>query len=106
MGGYFTYHVEHIVARQHGGSDALTNLCLACNHCNLRKGPNLTSIDPDGGDVTALFNPRVHGWTEHFRVEAGQVIGVTAAGRATVFLLDMNATHRVELRLENPDLAE
>ncbi len=98
---FFTYHIEHIVARQHGGPDDVGNLCLACNHCNLLKGPNLTSIDPDGGGVTTLFNPRTQVWAEHFRFADGHMIGLTASGRTTVFLLQMNAAHRVELRLEN-----
>jgi 5-methylcytosine-specific restriction endonuclease McrA len=34
-------HVEHIVAKQHHGADDPENLALACNHCNLHKGPNL-----------------------------------------------------------------
>ena len=43
------FHVEHIIARRHGGSDDPSNLCLACDRCNLHKGPNLNSIDPDTG---------------------------------------------------------
>src|SRR6202035_5587940 len=31
---FFAYHVEHIVARQHGRSDDHENLALACYHCN------------------------------------------------------------------------
>jgi hypothetical protein len=54
---FFPYHVEHIVPRQHRGSDELPNLALSCHHCNLVKGPNLTSIDPDTGIVTELFHP-------------------------------------------------
>ena len=100
---FFTYHVEHIQARQHGGPDGSDNLAFACNHCNLLKGPNLASIDPDGGEVTLLFNPRTQAWKEHFRIEAGKVLGLTATGRTTVFLLQMNAPHRIELRLENMD---
>jgi hypothetical protein len=98
---FFTYHVEHIIARQHGGPDDSANLCLACNHCNLLKGPNLSSIDPDGGGLTALFNPRRQEWAEHFRIEASAIVGRTATGRVTVFPLQMNAPARVELRLEN-----
>jgi hypothetical protein len=98
---FFSYHTEHIIARQHGGPDDVSNLCLACHHCNLRKGPNLSSIDPDGGGLVALFNPRTQVWLEHFRIEAGIVTGLTIMGRATVFLLQMNAPSRVELRLEN-----
>ena len=35
---FFTFHIEHIVARQHGGGDGAENLALACYHCNLHKG--------------------------------------------------------------------
>ncbi|HMJ66513.1 MAG TPA: HNH endonuclease [Candidatus Binatia bacterium] len=52
------FHVEHIVARQHGGDDRFDNLALACHHCNLRKGPNLTGVDPQSGILTRLFHPR------------------------------------------------
>lgn len=31
------HHIEHIVARQHGGSDDPGNLALACHRCNLHK---------------------------------------------------------------------
>lgn len=40
------FHVEHIIARQHGGTDEPSNLALACDRCNAFKGPNLSSIDP------------------------------------------------------------
>jgi hypothetical protein len=100
---YFSYHVEHITATQHAGSDAETNLAFACNHCNLIKGPNLTSIDPDTGKVTPLFNPRTESWDEHFRRDGERILGLTPAGRTTVFLLQMNAPHRAELRVENAD---
>ncbi|MGH8524445.1 MAG: HNH endonuclease, partial [Gammaproteobacteria bacterium] len=33
------FHVEHVIAKQHGGSDDPANLCLACDRCNLYKGP-------------------------------------------------------------------
>ena len=51
-------HLEHIIARKHRGSDALNNLALACHQCNLHKGTNLASFDPDTGELTPLFNPR------------------------------------------------
>lgn len=99
----YTYHVEHIVARQHGGGDGMENLALACNHCNLHKGPNLTSLDPDGCRLVPLFHPRVDVWTDHFKMENGIISGITSTGRTTVFLLEMNASHRVELRSWNLD---
>jgi 5-methylcytosine-specific restriction endonuclease McrA len=32
------YHVEHKTPLSRGGTDRLTNICLACPTCNLRKG--------------------------------------------------------------------
>lgn len=92
------FHIEHIMARQHGGGDAPENLALACHRCNRHKGPNLSAIDPDGGSTTLLFHPRRDHWDEHFRIGHFNIIGHTAAGRATVSLLQMNAPVRVELR--------
>ena len=97
----FVYHVEHVVARQHGGGDSLSNLALSCRHCNLLKGPNLTSLDPDNRTLVRLFDPRTQAWNEHFALVDGQIRGLTEIGRTTVFLLEMNAPHRVELRLVN-----
>jgi HNH endonuclease len=94
------FHVEHIVSRQHGGSNDPNGLALACDRCNAYKGPNLTSIDPETQAVVALFNPRESGWSEHFAVRGGHILGVTPTGRATVRLLNMNAPRRVELREE------
>ena len=93
-----TFHVEHIVARQHSGDDQLTNLALACNRCNLHKGPNLTGIDPMTGAVVPLFHPRQHTWDEHFEMRDTSIVGRTSTGRATVRLLQMNAKHRRHLR--------
>ena len=60
------FHIEHIVARQHGGSSSLHNLALACWSCSLKKGPNLSGVDPKTGDVTALVHPRKDDWEAHF----------------------------------------
>lgn len=97
---FIPFHVEHVVARQHARDDSPDNLALACDRCNAFKGPNLTSIDPESGEVVALFNPRKDDWSEHFRLEGGELIGLTPTGRATVRLLNVNAIRRVELRVE------
>jgi len=36
-----TFHIEHIIPNQHGGTDDPSNLAFACFHCNQHKGPNL-----------------------------------------------------------------
>ena len=64
------FHVEHIVARQHGGGDALENLALACHLCNAHKGPNLSGIDAATERLAPLFHPRRDRWAEHFTVLA------------------------------------
>jgi len=97
---YFVFHLDHIVARQHGGSDATENLCWSCGRCNRRKGTNLASIDQKTGEQVGLFNPREQTWKEHFAVVVGRIVGLTSVGRATTQLLDMNAPHRVQLRRE------
>ena len=94
------FHIEHTIAKQHGGDDDPDRLALACDRCNAYKGPNLTSIDPDTGEVVALFNPREHLWEEHFSLRGGEIEGLTPSGRATVRLLNMNAPRRIELREE------
>lgn len=93
-------HIEHIVARQHGGEDDAAQLALACDRCNAYKGPNLSSIDPDSGDIVPLFNPRRDVWKDHFMFRGGEIVGLTPTGRATVRLLNMNVLRRVELREE------
>ena len=63
---FFVYHMEHIVARQHGGSDAPENLAPVCYHGNAHKGPNLSALDPESGALVRLFHPRRDRWEEHF----------------------------------------
>jgi 5-methylcytosine-specific restriction endonuclease McrA len=92
------FHVEHIIARQHGGTDDNANLCWACSRCNLYKGPNIASIDDAVDTIVALFNPRSDEWTTHFEMRDVCIIGRTAVGRATVKLLQMNDSRRVDLR--------
>jgi len=93
-------HVKHIIARQHGGSDDPSNLALACDRCNAFKGPNLSAIDPLTGNIVTLFHPRKDVWTVHFVLKDGMILGQSDVGRATVRLLNMNAFHRVQLRIE------
>jgi len=71
---------------------------LACHRCNRFKGPNLTGVDPDSGQITRLFHPRHDSWDEHFRMERGLIIGLTEIGRTTVALLQMNSPDRLRVR--------
>lgn len=93
------HQVDHIIGKQHRGSDDSTNLCLCCIRCNLKKGPNIASIDPETGLVVALYHPRQQMWREHLGVSSdGTIQGQTPEGRSTVQLLDMNEGDRVRLR--------
>jgi hypothetical protein len=95
-----THHIEHIVARQHLGADTIDNLALACQRCNLHKGPNLAGFDPLTGELVQLFHPRRDRWSEHFQLEGVRLEALTAVGRATVAVLNMNDARRIELRSE------
>ncbi len=92
------HHVEHVVARQHGGADGPDNLELSCARCNLAKGPNLSGIDPETGDLVALFHPRLDIWVDHFSWTGPRLLGLTPSGRATIRVLAMNEPRRVSLR--------
>jgi len=93
------FHIEHIIARQHGGNDSIDNLALACHRCNLQKGPNLASLDPETRELTRLFHPRDDRWPDHFVISEGRIVGKTPIGRTTAELLLMNTPERVQLRL-------
>jgi hypothetical protein len=101
------FHTEHIVARQHGGSANLDNLAFVCWNCNLKKGPNLSGIDPETGEITALFHQRKDEWPDHFAALVGALVplgieirGLTPVGRATVRVLGLNEEMRQMVRYE------
>ena len=94
------FHVEHIIALQHRGTDELSNLAWACSRCNRHKGTNLSAVDPDSKTVVPLFNPRREKWIDYFEIGGALIMGKSPVGRATAQLLQMNAQRRVELRFE------
>jgi hypothetical protein len=95
---FLVFHVEHVLPRQHGGSNSLNNLAWACPHCNRRKSCNLTSFDPRTKKLARLFHPRTMNWHAHFKSKGARIVGITLVGRATVQLLQMNHEDRVALR--------
>lgn len=94
------FHIEHIIARQHRGTNVLSNLAWACSRCNRYKGTNLSGVDPDSDEIVPLFNPRRDRWQEHFEVVGAFIQGRSPCGRTTAWLLQMNAERRVEFRSE------
>ena len=97
---FVSFHVDHVVPRQHGGQDELSNLAWSCGRCNRKRGPNLSGIDPDTGQVVTLFNPRTQVWNDHFVMRGVEILGLTPTGRACVRLLDLNGRRRLQLREE------
>lgn len=92
------FHCDHVRPRQHGGPDDEQNRAWCCSRCNLHKGTNLSGVDPDGTGIVNLFSPRSQRWSEHFALREDRILGLTPVGRATVWLFQMNAERRVELR--------
>jgi 5-methylcytosine-specific restriction endonuclease McrA len=91
----YTHEIDHTIALKHGGKTIAENLALACLSCNRHKGSDLTSLDPVSGDITPLFNPRRHQWSQHFQLQDAQILGITDIGRTTVFLLHFNTPEAI-----------
>jgi hypothetical protein len=92
----YTFHLEHLIAKKHGGSDDLSNLAWSCQNCNFAKGSNLAGRV--NGHVVALFHPRRQKWNRHFRWRGPVLVGRTRCGRATIRVLSINGEDRVKLR--------
>ena len=76
------HEIDHIIAEKHGGQTNENNLALACTICNKYKGSDLASIDPMNGEIVRLYNPRRDRWREHFKLEKGEIIPLSAIGPA------------------------
>lgn len=95
------FEVEHVIAKQHRGTSHVSNLAYSCLHyCNGFKGSNIAGLDPETRRLTALFNPRRHKWSKHFRWVGPVLVGRTAIGRVTIFVLNINDPLRLALREE------
>jgi hypothetical protein len=84
------FHVDHIVARQHGGQTVLDNLALACLHCNRHKGPNVAGVDQATGALVRLYDPRRDEWSAHFLWNGNELRGKTLIGQVTIQVLAIN----------------
>lgn len=94
----FPHEPDHLIARKHGGRTLSENLALACFDCNRFKGADIASIDVVTGELVAFFNPRVQRWSDHFLLDVGQIVPLTATGRVTEKILRLNLPIRVEIR--------
>jgi len=95
---FVSFHVDHVIARQHGGSDDPSNLCLACTSCNLHKGTNIAGVDPLTGALVRLFHPRRDKWADHFEWHGPLLVGKTDVGRATIAVLKINSLDNIKQR--------
>ena len=57
-------------------------------------------MDSSPDELTRLFNPRIDTWNQHFRIQAGRVVGLTPVGRTTVDVLNMNRPDRARVWIE------
>lgn len=90
---------DHIIALKHRGDTTADNLAWTCFTCNRAKSSDLSSIDVETNRLVRLFNPRIDGWEEHFRLErSGKISPLTDIGRVTEFLLKLNRSEHIEIR--------
>jgi hypothetical protein len=92
------FHLEHVIAIKHGGSDRSRNLAWSCPDCNLKKGPNLSGWLRSTDEIVPLFNPRRQKWSRHFRWSGPYLRGRTKVGAATIVALNLNHEDRIVIR--------
>ena len=95
---FFSHEIDHIISEKHRGETTLDNLCMSCFECNRFKGSDIGSLDIDTDTFTRLYNPRKDSWDEHFTLKNAKIIPLTAIGRITVFLLQMNTEEQITKR--------
>ena len=65
------FWIDHVIATQHLGTDALDNLALACPFCNRHKGPNVGGFDLPSTILVPLYRPRRDIWGDHLQLREG-----------------------------------
>lgn len=98
IAAFAPHEVDHVIAEKHGGLTIATNLALSCTLCNKHKGSDLTSIDPETGDIVPLYHPRKDQWHEHFQIKDALIIALSSKARVTIRLLQLNQQDRIEER--------
>lgn len=99
---FLPHHLDHAIALKHRGKSVEDNLCYSCARCNVNKGSDLSSIDIVTNALTPLYNPRRDRWEDHFRLEGVLIVPLTAVGRVTEFLLELNSPDQLRRRTELP----
>ena len=96
-----SHQVDHVISEKHGGETVSENLALSCSFCNQAKGSDVGSIDFETGEYVRFYHARRDQWMEHFEIDTatGEILGMSAIGRVTVRLLQMNRAAYLPERL-------
>lgn len=93
------FHIDHVIAEQHGGPTVVSNLALACARCNFIKGSNISTYLIEDELIVNLYHPRKDHWSEHFTLEnSGLIIPKSKIGAGTIRLLRINKEARAQTR--------
>jgi hypothetical protein len=95
---FAVHEIDHIIPLKHGGQTVSENLALSCALCNKHKGTDLTSIDPETGEIVPLYHPRRERWVDHFQLQGALFLPLTPTGHVTIRLLQLNHPDRLEER--------
>jgi hypothetical protein len=98
LDSYFSHQFDHIISSKHGGQSIFANLAYTCVRCNVFKGTDVGSINPQNGKLVAFFNPRRERWASHFVLRGAVIEPLTAEGAATARVLQFNLDKRVAER--------
>jgi hypothetical protein len=92
--------LDHVIRSCAGGESALANLAWSCPSCNARKRASTHAVDPASKVLTRSFDPRNERWRDHFAWTSDlmRIEPLTATGRATVGMLDLNRQQILWLR--------
>ncbi|MEM9886463.1 MAG: HNH endonuclease signature motif containing protein [Bacteroidota bacterium] len=88
---FYTFQVEHIISRKHGGNSDLDNLAYAYPSCNRLKGSDLGSILLPDEQFFRFFNPRKNEWLDNFEVHnSGSLYAKTSEAAITIKIFKLN----------------
>ena len=66
------FHLDHVIAQQHGGPTVLENLALACCYCNRYKGPTLRGSTRTPVRLSPYF---IHDGSSGTSISRGMALG-------------------------------
>ncbi|MEM8527233.1 MAG: HNH endonuclease signature motif containing protein [Bacteroidota bacterium] len=88
---FYTFQIEHIISRKHGGNSELENLAYACPSCNRLKGSDLGSILLPDEQFFRFFHPRKNEWLDHFEFYPNcSLYAKTSEAEVTIKIFQLN----------------